>query len=266
MDATYRQELEMAKRVQEGLLSVKSPDVEGIRIAKRCIPAESVGGDFYTFGSSISNSTEQKSKLPGVIEYTDSREALLSAVIGDVAGHGVSSALVMALSSGILTEISKNTKSPSEALRLANNTLLTYIENSQIRYVTACYVVFHVWSKRLSWASAGHPAPILVRPKEPLKELSGSGLILGMYPNETYTDGHIYVQPNDKIVLYTDGLTETRNSKGELFGIDRLKWCLETHTNLNADDLLEEVFIAIHHFSENQRLTDDQTLVILEAL
>ena len=99
----------MAKRVQQGLLLVESPKIEGINIAKRCIPAENIGGDFYSFLSKDYDNMSAHQSTPGIVKYVQSENQYLGIVIGDVAGHGVSSALIMALSAGLFQKLANVT-------------------------------------------------------------------------------------------------------------------------------------------------------------
>ena len=93
-------EIKMAKRVQQALLLVESPNIDGINIAKKCIPADNIGGDFYSFICKDFDQMSPEHPSPGIVKYIQNENKYLGIVIGDVAGHGVSSALIMALSSG----------------------------------------------------------------------------------------------------------------------------------------------------------------------
>ncbi len=260
----HSEELKMAKKVQEGLLSVESPDIPGVLIAKRYLAADSVGGDFYTFVSKQHHAMTSKSKMRGVVEYRDTRENQLGVIIGDVAGHGVSSALVMALSSGLLSEIAKQCKTPSETLIKANQALLKYIETSQIRYVTVFYLSVLIQSKTVVWAKAGHPDVLLIKKEGGVSFLEAEGVVLGMYDQETYQDFSCTIDAGDRLFLYTDGLTERRNPDGEEFGIERLRaFCQET-VNLPIETVLDQLIQRLDLFSNHQPLRDDQTMVLIE--
>ena len=172
------EELEMARRVQEGLLAISMPELPAVKIGKRCHPAQSIGGDFYVIRSNQIQG-QSKAVIPGVVQYSDHRQGCVDMVIGDVAGHGVSSALVMALTAGLMREILRVAKTPALAFAQVNDTLKTYIGNSQIRYVTACLVRYFPESHRLEWVRAGHPNPLVLRDGE-IIELQADGVFLGM--------------------------------------------------------------------------------------
>jgi phosphoserine phosphatase RsbU/P len=265
MTDIYLKELQVAQRVQQGLLSFENPNLPGINIVKRCDPARSVGGDFYTFVNKDIRTLAQKPKIPGVIEYVDSRESYLGVAIGDVAGHGVSSALVMALTSGLMGEIGKTTKSPSDLLKIANNNILRYIENSQISYVTAFYCVLNIPRRKLLYSSAGHVPALLVHKDSKMEVLDAEGVVLGMYEDEKYEEKEITTSPGDRLFLYTDGILEARNPSGELFGFERFQAFIQKNINKPIDEIKELIFEEVSLFSASKEAKDDQTLVIIEV-
>jgi phosphoserine phosphatase RsbU/P len=253
----------MAKRVQEGLLSVESPVVDGIRIAKRCIPAKKLGGDFYTFiGKSIENLT-QKEKSPGIIEYISGSDYNLGVAVGDVAGHGVSSALVMALSAGLIDKIAQNHESPKTVLEQANNAINKFISNSQISHLTAIYAAIQSKNKTMTIAKAGHHAPIILKADDSTVTIESEGTFLGMFEDETYEEKTVQLDSGDRIFFFTDGIVEAQNSKGEDYSIEELTKLAISNKEKNIDDLLELIFTDVSEFISGVA-KDDQTLVIVE--
>jgi phosphoserine phosphatase RsbU/P len=261
----YKKELAIANKVQHRLLNMPLPKIKGIKIAKKFIPAEMMGGDFYTFLTENFESFTQKSKTPGIIEYIDKEEQYFSVIVGDVAGHGISSSLIMALTSGILNEIGRNTSSPAQILAHANNNILDYIENSEIPFVTAFYANLNLAKKTLTFARAGHPSPLVIHKKtNEIKELYVKGTFLGMYHNETYEEKTIQLSSGDRVYFYTDGLTEARNPSHEFFGQERFKELLIKNQKNPIEKALENIFKTVAKFTGDTPLRDDQTLVILE--
>ena len=259
-------ELEIAKRVQNALLEVDTPAIEGIKIARRCVPATTLGGDFYNFVSNSVQSLSKKPKLPGVIQYNDTKENVLGIAIGDVAGHGVSSALVMALSFGILGKIGQRTTSPAKVLKRANEDIRKFITSSQISHVTAIYSTYHPETKKFTYASAGHNPALLVKSSDhSIQELSAQGTFLGMYPNETYEEYETQLESGDRIVLYTDGIIEPTNTTQEMYGEDRLKDCLQNNMNYDIETLIDIILNEVKTFSETTVLKDDRTIIIVEV-
>lgn len=257
-------ELDMAKRVQEGLLSVESPQVEGVSIAKRCIPASNVGGDFYTIIGKNTEKLTQNAKTPGVIEYVNASNFHLGIAIGDVAGHGVSSALVMALSAGIMDKIAHNYESPAEVLQRSNNDIEKFISNSQISHLTALYAVINIEQKTLTVAKAGHHPILRISEDKSIDHLDAEGTFLGMFKNETYEDADYTLNSKDRLVFYTDGLIETTNDKKEEYGMERLQNILTNHADQDINTLMDTIYNDVDTFRGDGPVKDDQTLVILE--
>ena len=257
-------ELEMARRVQEGLLSVTTPEIPGLHIARRCEPATRIGGDFYSFFDKNVLSLTPSQKQTGIVEFMDQDDTHLGVIMGDVAGHGVSSALIMALASGLINEIGKQGSSTSQTLEKANNDLVRYIENSEITHVTAFYGILNTERMTLQFSRAGHPPALLARANQPILELSSTGVFLGMFTEKKYEEKEIALHHGDRIILYTDGITETRSSSGEFYGVQRLMECISTHQTASIEDTLDAVFNDVSIFSNHQSASDDRTLAIIE--
>ncbi|MBG90696.1 MAG: hypothetical protein CL521_02645, partial [Actinobacteria bacterium] len=120
-------ELEIAQKVQSKLLSLDHPSIEGIKIAKKCVPAASLGGDFYTFNTKQYPNINKDKQQPGIIQLQTQANQFLGISIGDVAGHGISSALIMALSSGLIDRIAQRHDDPKQTLEKTNDTLFKFI-------------------------------------------------------------------------------------------------------------------------------------------
>ena len=258
-------ELEMARKVHEGLLSLNDPQIPGIHIASRCIPAQNLGGDFYAYLERHGDGFLKKSATQtGVVEYLGRNETMLGVIIGDVAGHGVSSALVMALSNGLMTEMGKNTRLPGQLLTQSNERIYHYIHTSNIRYLTAFYGILSVESGVFRYAKAGHVCPYVLRQDGSIEVLESEGIFLGMYPQESYEEKHCELAPGDRLVLFTDGVTELRNPQGEMLGEERLKALVAQYRFLPVAEAIEKVFRSLQEFSRDAPARDDQTLVIIE--
>ncbi len=257
-------ELDMARRVQEALLSVEPPVFPGIHLVKKCVPAAELGGDFYAFVSHTDHVLSQKKKVPGIIEYVDAKTNYLGIMVGDVAGHGVSSALVMALSAGILTRLGQNHRLPSVIFNRANNDITHFISNSDISHVTSILGVLNTDTYVFTYATAGHPEGLLLRADGSWEFLAGEGVFLGMFPNEVYTDQTCQLQPGDRLFFYTDGITEAMNDEGDSFGLSRILSLAEHHKQASIEVLETAIFTAVADFCGEKGAHDDQTLVILE--
>lgn len=173
-----KKELDMAHRVQQALLSIAPPKHPHLEIARKCNSADSVGGDFYFFVSQGFSELQEKPKRPGITSYIGVQDEYIGVAIGDVAGHGVSSALVMALSSGLISEIAHSERRPSAILAKANNHILKHIENSQVRYVTCAFATFFPAQRKMLLATAGHPPVFIIRTDGSLHYPASKGVFL----------------------------------------------------------------------------------------
>ena len=257
-------DLETAKRVQEALLNIDTQSISKLKIEKQCIPASTLGGDFYTFIEKSIDKLTPKKTSPGILEYSENHNDIIGVAIGDVAGHGVSSALVMALSSGILGRIAINNNDPNVVLKKTNTDIQKFISSSQISHVTAFYCTINLSEMTLTYSCAGHPAGILVKPDSSVEFLSTNGLFLGMYPDENYTENKTSISNGDRLLLFTDGISETLNEVNDTFGADRLKDIMLKHKNKSIKEIKEIIFQDIQAFQYTKDVKDDQTLILIE--
>jgi phosphoserine phosphatase RsbU/P len=257
-------ELKMAKRVQQGLLMVESPNIEGINIAKKCIPADNIGGDFYSFICKDFDQMAAHNRAPGIVKYIHNEHKYLGIVIGDVAGHGVSSALIMALSAGMFAEIGKRFASPKKVLEAANKDLMRYIENSKVTHVTAFYGVLNINTLEFHYCRAGHPSTLLQRHDNTIIELESNGSFLGMFNDIACEEHSINLQKGDKLYFFTDGITEAKGPNGDLFGSERLISAIQKHKAEPIGTRLNQLFEDVDMYTQYQKASDDRSLVILE--
>ena len=152
----------------------------------------------------------------------------------------------------------------SLTLSKANDDIRKYIYNSQISYVTAFYAALNVETKQLTYSKAGHVPALLMHENGEVDELSAKGVFLGMYEKETYEEKQCQLASGDRLILYTDGITETKNSKGEDFGLDRFKDFISKNRQVDVDELIDKIFKKVNDFSDRKDAKDDQTVIILE--
>ena len=211
-------ELEMAKKVQQGLLAANTIKKPNINVAKRCIAANHLGGDFYCIVEKSDPIIQSASQQTGVIKFEHETKKSINFFIGDVAGHGLSSALVMSLCSGIFPKIANDCTSPGECLSQLNNRIMPYLNQSSVKYLTGFCAQFDLDTKTLSYAKGGHPPALIMHKNGKISELKTDGIFLGMYEDEHFEEKSIQLSPQDKLVLFTDGIPETRNNNGTFFG------------------------------------------------
>jgi predicted ester cyclase len=238
------QELIVARDIQHTSLPKEVPQLEGWQSSPYYQPAREVGGDFYDFHLLS--------------------EGRLGLVVGDATGKGVPAALVMSTTLGMLQLAARalDFPSPGEVLKQVNETLLARIPLNM--FVTCFYAILEPESGRLSYANAGHDLPYLWHSGE-CEELRARGMPLGLMPGMGYEEKETVLQGGDSALLYTDGLVEAHDPKGEMFGFPRLQALVselaEEESSL-GEALLEELYSFV---GEGWEQEDDITLLTLRC-
>jgi serine phosphatase RsbU (regulator of sigma subunit) len=236
------QELQVARSIQHASLPKEVPTLEGWQISPFYKPAREVGGDFYDF-------------------HLLSEERL-GVVVGDATGKGVPAALVMSTTCGMLQLAARalDSSSPAEVLAQVNETLFARIPSNM--FVTCFYAILDPNSGNLSYANAGHDLPYLWRGGD-AKELRARGMPLGLMPGMSYEEKEIVLEPRDNVLLYSDGLVEAHDPKGEMVGFPRLRALVaEQGEEGSLGDLcLEELYSFV---GEGWEQEDDITLLTLK--
>ena len=209
--ASVERELATARRIQASLLPRTTPDVPGIDVAARYVPMTAVAGDLY--------------------DFVVLGPAQLGILVADVSGHGIPAALVASMVKLAFTAQIERAQDPAEVLAGMNRILCRHLEHS---HVTAVYAVIDVSSFTLRVANAGHP-PVLIhgRRAASVRESAEHGLLIGFFPDATFTTERFDVQSGDRILIYTDGLIEARNGAGEFFDMARTRQLL---SDLKSED------------------------------
>jgi len=235
------QELQVARRIQQASLPEKVPELTGWRIDPFYQPAREVGGDFYDF-----------------FELPNGR---LGIVVGDATGKGVPAALVMASARSMLRAIAQASEySPGDVLRRVNDSLVADIPPNM--FVTCFYVILDPRSGTLSYANAGHDLPY-VHHGDGAEELRARGMPLGLMLGMSYEQKEVVLDAGDSALLYSDGLVEAHDPKGEMFGFPRLRTLITQHVEEGralGDFLLEELYSFV---GEGWEQEDDITLLTL---
>jgi serine phosphatase RsbU (regulator of sigma subunit) len=231
-------ELELARQVQQSFLPTAFPAVPGCRFAAHNEPARQVGGDFYD-----------------VIALGEGRVGL---VIADVSDKGMPAALYMALSRSLIRAEAQRTGSPAAVLANVNRLLLDLGEPDM--FVSVFYGVLA--GRTLTYGRAGHDRPLLLRGGA-AHELGGSGTILGLLEDAAanLTEERLELEPGDRLILFTDGLTDIADPHGELFGPVRFQEMLLAHAALPVDVLCRQVFADLDAYRSGAEQYDDMTLL-----
>jgi serine phosphatase RsbU (regulator of sigma subunit)/predicted ester cyclase len=233
------QELRVARSIQQASLPKEVPSLEGWQIAPFYRPARQVGGDFY--------------------DFHPLSEGRLGLVVGDATGKGVPAALVMSTTCGMLRLAARNYSSPGEMLQRVNEALFPYIPANM--FVTCFYCNLDPKSGSLSYANAGHDLPYLHRTGE-TEELRARGMPLGLMPEMAYEEKETILGAGEAALLYSDGLVEAHNPKGEMLGFPRLQALVSEHGEEESleEALLEELYSFV---GEGWVQEDDITLLTL---
>jgi sigma-B regulation protein RsbU (phosphoserine phosphatase) len=243
-----KRELEIAREVQQKFFPKFTPQLPGISLAGRCLPAREVSGDFFDF-------------LP-LAEYA------LDVVVGDISGKGISAALLMAsLQSAIRAQPPLALEAhPADGRRLA--TLMhvlnrhLYVLTPPEKFATLCYLSLQADRQRVSYCNAGHETPLRISLDGRVERLSEGGTVLGAFPEMNFDVGEVTLAKGDILAVYTDGLLDAMSRTGEEFGEDRLISLLQELRHETPDQILDAVFQRIQTWSEGAPQHDDITLVI----
>lgn len=246
-----RRELEIARQIQLSLLPKEPLKVAGAQVAGLCLPATDVGGDYY--------------------DYFSPNPDTLDLVIADVSGHSVGAALVMAeLRSALKAETLRKQseqvdRSVARILSTLNELLFDDLNNANL-FITMFYLRYHLITRRLYYANAGHSRPLLIRPGvSQCEPLDTEGLILGVKRNIDFEVKSLSLEKGDSILLYTDGITEAQNLAGEFFGESRLCELVSRHQLDSPEIVIDRTLASLRAYSGVHPFNDDITLVVLRA-
>jgi sigma-B regulation protein RsbU (phosphoserine phosphatase) len=233
-------EIAEAKAIQEKLLPREIPQMPGYEIASAWQSARLVGGDYFDI-------------LP-------LDEKTLGLCIADVAGKGMPAALLMSNLQAAVRGLASLSVTPDLLCRRLNS--IVYRNTESDRFITFFYAQLDGPARRLAYVNAGHNAPFVLRADGSHDRLRDGGAVLGVFASPDYELGSAQLSPGDRVILFTDGVTEASNLAGEEFGEARLLRLLEDHRALSADELQAKILAAAGEFSGG-RWQDDATLLVL---
>jgi serine phosphatase RsbU (regulator of sigma subunit) len=235
------EELKIAREIQRDLLPSVLPSDGWFRAAGSSVASYQVGGDYF-----------------------DVRQAAgdqWSAIVADVSGKGVSSALLASLLQGAFLLSSDGPVQIEQVMGRINRFLSERAKGE--KYATVFYCTVNR-KGLLCWANAGHPKPFLVRGREELVSLQTTGMPLGMLEMASYGVEQIQLAPGDKVVIFSDGLSEAENTEGEFFDRKGLRETIKANCGKDCLGLHEALLHAVESFTEGGELSDDITLLVLE--
>lgn len=237
--AGVRRELETARRIQAGLLPERPPVVDGVQLAARYIPLTAVAGDLYDF-----------------VQIAPSRVGIL---VADVSGHGVPAALVASMVKLAFTTQSEHAADPARVLGAMNRILC---RNARGTFVTAVYAVIDTDRGTVAVANAGHPALLIARKDRTVQPGIERGFMLGLAPDAAYAVEEWPVAEGDRVLLYTDGMTEALNPAGEFLDEERLASWMFTADGASADGVADALLSRLKSWRSAPTYDDDVSFVV----
>jgi PAS domain S-box-containing protein len=246
-----RHEMEIARQIQISLLPMGPLQIEGALIAGYCQPAAHVGGDYFDYFCA---------------------QNVADIVIADVSGHSIGAALIMAETRSTLKVETHRTLQEkaglilgaADILHVLNNYLYEDLNRADL-FITMFYMKYHVATRQLLYANAGHNHPLLLRQGEKTcKELDAEGLILGVKNEVIFEEKSLSLDKGDMVLLYTDGITEARNKEGEFFGVARLTDLFVAHSESSPQCVIDMVVKELRDFCQSRSFNDDISMVVLK--
>jgi phosphoserine phosphatase RsbU/P len=240
--AVALRELDEARRIQRKLLPASMPALDGCEIVASWQPAAGVGGDCYD-----------------AIQFGPSRFGLS---IADVVGKGIPAALLMSNLQASVRAFATAAAQPADLCHQVNRILCGHIAEG--RFISFFYCVADLDEGTLTYANAGHYPPILVHADGSMARLDAGGAVLGVFPQGAYEQAQVPFQTGDRLVMFTDGITEAFNAGDEEFGEPRLVDLVVANRACSAPALQARLAGAVADFSDG-RFQDDATLIVMAA-
>ncbi len=251
-------EIEIAREVQSQLYPREVPHTPTLKLAAICQPARMVSGDYY--------------------DYESIRDTQVALAIGDVAGKGISAALLMAtLQSSLRTqlqswlEVAASAGNGSVPIPVSTSRLVSRLNNqlhaytSPEKYATFLLGVYDEPTGSFSYTNAGHLPPILIR-SGVAERLDVNGTVVGAFPFSSYGESRVEMKPGDLLVCFTDGITEPENEYGEMFGEERLTDLIERNAHRSEEQIIEIVLSSVHQWTASEELQDDMTILMAKRV
>jgi sigma-B regulation protein RsbU (phosphoserine phosphatase) len=244
-----RHSLALAQEVQQNLLPSETPTIEGLDIAGHATYCDETGGDYFDF-----------------LDINGLPETTAAIAVGDVAGHGVPAAMLMATARGILQSRCQQPGNLADLLTHLNDLLVE--DTGGEGFMTMLLMTVDARSKEMRWATAGHEVPMIYDPEsDEFIELKSTGMVLGLEKNNTYKEETYKDVKSGQIYLaLTDGLWETFNHNREMFGMERVQDMIRRYAHLSAEEISKKIIADMVAFRGKERPEDDLTFVIIKVV
>ena len=238
---SLKNDLEIAREIQKAMLPPGRFRAPGADVAGFSRPANTVGGDFYE-----------------ILPLGDGR---LVTAVGDVAGKGSPASLLMALLLAMMRTLTDERLEPADLMARLNVQVCRQSPGN--RFITIFYAVLDLASGELTYVNAGHTSPLLLRSNGTIERLQSGGVALGMFDGSRFETGRVLLQPDDLLAVYSDGITEAENPKGQPFDEQGLETVLTAERRNNVAATCAAVVRAVEQHTADTRLADDLTLLLL---
>jgi len=224
------------------------PEVVGLDIAGTSIYCEETGGDYYDY-----------------LHIGKAGDGKIGVIVGDVSDHGIQSALLMTTARAFLRQRASLSSDLDRIVYDVNQQISHDVEESG-RFMTLFFSEIDRRNNRIRWVRAGHDPAMLYDPtSKSFTDLDGSGLALGVFEHTVYHQFEYHIKPGQIILIGTDGIWDSRNLHGEMFGKERFKDVIKAHAGLPAKNMVGTVIAALDEFSHPLEKEDDVTLVIVKV-
>lgn len=235
---SIRDDLQLARQIQEGILPKSAPDIPGVRMAIKYHPVADVGGDLYDF-----------------IPFPDDK---LCVFVGDASGHGLAAALIGTISKMSLYNHSRNELPPNRMISEINQDLISNIQT--YHYLTCFLGVFDLKKQNFTYSRAGHPMPVVLRSDGSVQRLNCAGTFAGVLKDAAYEETVFNYRVGDRFFMFTDGIYEIQKDDGPHYGYDRFIKLLTEFRRLPID----RVIPAIEDHFAGYTFNDDYTIIVIE--
>lgn len=244
--AVAQHEIHIAQKIQASLLPALPITNTHFVVTGLCLPADQIGGDYF--------------------DYFFSGDDCLDLVIADVSGHSIGPALFMVEARSVIRTQATRLLSASQMLALLNNFLYADLNHADY-FITLFYLKYDLQTQYLSYANAGHPPPLLLR-KDALycEHLDADGLILGVSEQINFEEKKVLLATGDLLLIYTDGLIEAENAKGELFGLSRLARSFTRYADATPEQIMAGLLAELKQFCHPKAFQDDLSLMVFKQL
>jgi len=237
-------ELEVARIVQMTILPDHVPPYPDLSIATYWQPAKELGGDYY--------------------DLVPISDRALGVAIGDVSGHGVAAGILASMAKSCLFTQLRRSAKVEEVMFAMNNMVFEVFRKKLL--MSFLYTVIDLDSLKLTLANAGHMSPYhFLTGTAELRSIENPAYPLGVRKNSEYPAQEVKLERNDALILYSDGIVEAANSRGEQFGFERLEALLRGYGACPAGELKEHIVKGVDGFCDGQPKTDDTTLIVIKV-